>query len=99
MFYEPEAASPRHPAAARFGAAGVVLGTHAALWLMAAPIAVCLLCLDATLAAIVLLTALYASPHFSDRAFRLLSYFTQPRPLPAHGCASSAAIDPDPLCR
>ena len=63
--------------------ASTIASFHAALWLIAVPVAVGLVCVDTAIIGVVLFTALYASPHFSERAFRLLACFAQHRPRPA----------------
>jgi len=71
-----QASSPRPHRPVRVGAPTAAVGIHAGLWLIAAPVAVALVVLEAALATTVILTALFASPHFSERAFRLLPYTT-----------------------
>lgn len=72
MCAAPEAKTPRKTRAIRLGAATVTL--HAALWLAASPTGAILTSLEALVAASIILTALYASPTLSDRAFRMLPW-------------------------
>lgn len=58
--------------------APAVTGVHAGLWLIATPVAIALTSLEAVLAATVILTALFASPLLSERAFRMLPWTRQP---------------------
>lgn len=51
---------------------GSIVGIHAGLWLVAWPVVVAFVSLEAALVTTVILTALFGSPHFSSRAFRLL---------------------------
>ena len=75
MCTAPEAKTLRKASAIRFGATTAVT-LHAALWLAASPTAAILISLEALIAAAVILTALYASPTLSDRAYRMLPWTT-----------------------
>jgi hypothetical protein len=74
MCIAPEPPRQRRPGTARLGTTAAATGAHAGLWLIATPVAVALTSLEATLATIVVLTALYASPLLSERAFRMLPW-------------------------
>jgi hypothetical protein len=78
MCAAPEFTRRRQPGSARLGAAAAAAGAHAWLWLIATPVAIALTSLEAALAATVILTALYASPLLSERAFRMLPWTRQP---------------------
>lgn len=78
MCAAPESTRRRRPDAVRLGAVAAATGVHAGVWLIAAPVAIALTSLEATLAAIVVLTALYASPLLSERAFRMLPWTREP---------------------
>ena len=74
----PPGTADRARPTARLGTAVGATGVHAGLWLVAAPVAIALTSLEAVLAATVILTALYASPLLSERAFRMLPWTRQP---------------------
>lgn len=78
MYAAPESTRYRRPGAGRLGTTVVATGVHAGLWLIAAPAAIALTSLEAALAATVILTALYASPLLSERAFCMLPWTRQP---------------------
>ena len=80
MCVAPESTRHRRAGTARLGTAATATGVHAGLWLIATPVAIALTSLEATLATIVILTALYASPLLSERAFRMLPWTRQPSP-------------------
>lgn len=61
----------------RFGVAATAVGVHVGLWLAAGPVGIYVTIVETALATTVILTALYASPHFSDRAFRMLPWAGQ----------------------
>ena len=75
-----ESTRHRRPGTARLSTTAAATGVHAGLWLIATPVAIALTSLEATLATIVILTALYASPLLSERAFRILPWTRQPSP-------------------
>ena len=75
MCAAPEAKTPRKASAIPLRAATAVT-LHVALWLAASPTAAILTSVEALVAAAVILTALYASPTLSDRAFRMLPWAT-----------------------
>lgn len=69
-----KAGRSRRPVTAWFGTGAVATGVHIGLWQIGVPFAAVIAILEAELVSIVILTALFASPHFSDRAFRLLPW-------------------------
>jgi hypothetical protein len=77
MYAAPESTRYRIPGAGRLGTAVAATGVHAGLWLIAAPVAIALTSLEVALAATVILTALYASPLLSERAFCMLPWTRQ----------------------
>jgi hypothetical protein len=78
MCSAPESTRHRRLGTARLGMGVAATGVHAGLWLIATPVAIALTSLEAVLAATVILTALYASPLLSERAFRMLPWTRQP---------------------
>jgi hypothetical protein len=54
-------------------------GVHAGLWLTTPPAVIALVSLEAVLVTMVIITALFASPHFSDRAYRMLPWTSPDR--------------------
>jgi hypothetical protein len=98
MCAAPEAKTPRKASAIRLGTATTVT-LHAALWLAASPTAAILAGMEALMATAVILTALYASPTLSGRAFRLLPWATGDKsrapatyqPSPCTNCADGTS--------
>jgi hypothetical protein len=53
---------------------GSIVGIHAGLWLAAWPVVAASASIELALVTTVILTALFGTPHFSSRAFRLLPW-------------------------
>jgi hypothetical protein len=65
---------PRATSTTFAGVAAGAIGTHAALWLTIPSLAGIITILEAALAMLVFLTALFAPQKYSDRAFRMLVF-------------------------
>jgi hypothetical protein len=86
-----ESSRHRRPGTARICTTAAAGGVHAWLWLIATPVAIALTSLEATLATVIVMTALYASPLFSERAFRILhGPGNQRRPVLSAACTDQA---------
>ena len=57
-----------------FSGVATAVGTHAALWLTIPSLAGIITILEAALAVLIFLTALFAPQKYSDRAFRMLVF-------------------------